>query len=199
VLGYRKDIMSNNNNIKNNKFKVTAAATTTLFLFATMIIVAGVVSMSIGVPIRLIQPAQAFIDPNTNPITERSARAPVVVTGDNIYVAWWTNNTANKNEEVMFRASNDGGATFNNKTNLSNTPNADSWRVEIAGEGANVIVTWWETNQTSDIPVARISTDGGQTFGPLLRIGMNGSISQTEGQGGAEGIGNVIGGILGGG
>jgi hypothetical protein len=124
------------------------------------------------------------------------AEAPAIVSGDNIYIAWWTNNTANNNEEVMFRASNDGGATFSNKTNLSNTPNADSWRVEMAGEGANVIVTWWETNQTSDIPVARISTDGGATFGPLLRLGMNGSISNTEDEGG-EGIGEAIGGVLG--
>jgi DNA repair ATPase RecN len=34
------------------------------------------------------------------------------VPGDNIYVAWWTNNTENGNEEVMFRASNDAGQTF---------------------------------------------------------------------------------------
>jgi hypothetical protein len=27
----------------------------------------------------------------------------------------WTNNTANNNEEVMFRASNDGGQTFGDK------------------------------------------------------------------------------------
>jgi hypothetical protein len=34
----------------------------------------------------------------------------------NIYIAWWTNNTEeNGNEEVMFRASNDGGATFEDK------------------------------------------------------------------------------------
>jgi hypothetical protein len=38
-----------------------------------------------------------------------SFRAPTAITGDNIYVAWWTNNTVNGNEEVNFRASNDGG------------------------------------------------------------------------------------------
>jgi hypothetical protein len=106
--------------------------------------------------------------------------APSVVSGDNIYIAWWTNNTENNNEEVMFRASNDGGATFGDKINLSNTTDADSWRVEIAGEGDNVVVSWWETNQTSDIPVARISNDAGQTFGPLLRLATNGTIGSTE-------------------
>jgi hypothetical protein len=108
------------------------------------------------------------------------SKAPVIITGDNVYMAWWTDNTENSNEEVMFRASNDGGVTFSDKINLSNTTNADSWRVEIAGEGENVAVSWWETNQTSDSPVARLSSDGGQTFGPLLRLGANGSIDSFE-------------------
>jgi hypothetical protein len=83
----------------------------------------------------------------------------------------------------MFRASNDGGATFGDKINLSNSSEADSWRVEIAGEGADVVVSWWETNQTSDTPVARISTDGGQTFGPMLRLATNGTVSSNEEEG----------------
>jgi hypothetical protein len=83
----------------------------------------------------------------------------------------------------MFRASNDGGQTFGDKINLSNTTEADSWRVEVAGEGADVVVTWWETNQTNDTPMARVSTDGGQTFGPLLMLGMNGTLSSGEAEG----------------
>jgi hypothetical protein len=59
--------------------------------------------------------------------------------------------------------------------------------VEIAGEGDTVVVSWWETNQTSDIPVARISTDAGETFGPLLMLGANGTISATEEGGGEAG------------
>lgn len=100
--------------------------------------------------------------------------------GDNIYIAWWTNNTENGNEEVMFRASTDGGETFGDKINLSNTTDADSWRVEIHGEGDTVVVSWWETNQTSDTPVARISNDAGETFGPMLRLATNGTISSDE-------------------
>jgi hypothetical protein len=42
------------------------------------------------------------------------------------------------------------------------------------------MVTWWERNQISNAPVARISTDGGETFGPMLRLGMNGTITGTE-------------------
>jgi hypothetical protein len=106
-------------------------------------------------------------------------KAPVVVSGDNIYIAWWTNNTENNNEEVMFRASTDGGATFSDKINLSNSTEADSWRVEIAAEDENVVVSWWEMNQTSDIPVARVSNDAGQTFGPILTLATNGTIGST--------------------
>ncbi len=103
-------------------------------------------------------------------------RLSAVVSGDNIYIAWWTNSTENGNEEVMFRASTDAGAMFSDEINLSNTTDADSWRVEIAADGENVAVTWWETNQTSDIPVARISNDAGQTFGPILMLRADGTI-----------------------
>jgi hypothetical protein len=114
--------------------------------------------------------------------------APAVISGDNVYITWWTNKTANNNEEVMFRSSNDGGASFTDKINLINTTDADSWRAEIAGEGPNVLVSWWETNQTSDTPVARISTDSGQTFGPILRLATNGTIGEvTEGEEPEEG------------
>jgi hypothetical protein len=113
-------------------------------------------------------------------ISDGGTKAPVVVSGDNIYIAWWTNNTENGNQEVMFRASNDGGSTFSNKTNLSNTTDADSWRVEIAGEGDSVVVTWWETNQTSDLPVARVSNDGGATFGPMVMLAANGTVTGIE-------------------
>jgi hypothetical protein len=141
-----------------------------------MVAVVGMFSIT-----AIIQSAEAFIDPNMDKMAE-PRKAPTVVSGDNIYIAWWTNNTAaeNNNEEVMFRASNDAGQTFTDKINLSNTTDADSWRVEIAGEGDNVVVSWWETNQTgSDVSVARISNDAGQTFGPLIMLGINGTISTT--------------------
>ena len=106
-----------------------------------------------------------------------SLRAPTSVSGDNIYVAWWSNNTSNNNEEVNFRASTDGGQTFGDKVNLSNTTDFDSSNVEINSDGDSVVVTWWETNQTGETPVMRVSNDNGATFGPLLRLALNGTIS----------------------
>jgi hypothetical protein len=94
---------------------------------------------------------------------------------------WWTDRrTVNANGEVMFRASNDGRETFGDKINLNNTTDADSVDAEIAAEGADVIVTWWERNQTSDTPVARMSTDSGETFGAMLMLDANGTLSSTD-------------------
>lgn len=105
-------------------------------------------------------------------------KAPIGVSGDNIYVTWWTNKTVNGDGEVMFRASTDGGATFGDKINLSNNTVTNSVDAEIAAEGGNVMVTWWERNSTFSEPVARISTDNGATFGPVIRLATNGTIGE---------------------
>jgi hypothetical protein len=102
--------------------------------------------------------------------------APPAITGDNVYVAWWTNKTGN--DEVMFRASIDKGQTFGQKIDLSNTPNSDSTRVGIESDSNSVVATWGETNQTADIPVMKISTDNGKTFGPMLNLSSNGTIGR---------------------
>jgi hypothetical protein len=104
----------------------------------------------------------------------REEQAPIATSGDNVYITWWSNKTGNM--EVMFRASTDNGATFGDKMNLSNTTEADSDDAEIAASGDSVYVTWWERNDTSDEPVARVSNDNGATFGPLLRLAANGTI-----------------------
>jgi hypothetical protein len=164
-------------NLNKNKNKNNTIVTAVVIAFLTLT----------GPLVLLIPISQSAEATTLDPIALRKSetRAPAVVSGDNIYIAWWTNNTENGNEEVMFRASTDGGATFSDKINLSNTTNADSWRVEIAGEGETVVVSWWETNQTSDIPVARISTDAGETFGELIMLGTNGTIGVTEEEGAA--------------
>lgn len=59
--------------------------------------------------------------------------------------------TPNTNGEVIFRSSNDSVATFGDKINLSNTTDIDSINTEVAAEGDNVLVTWWErANATSN-------------------------------------------------
>ena len=103
---------------------------------------------------------------------------PIATSGDNVYMTWWSNKSGNN--EVMFRASTDGGATFGDKINLSNTADADSVDANVEATGDNVYVTWWERNQTVNDPVARISADNGETFGPLLRLAINGTIGEEQ-------------------
>ena len=108
----------------------------------------------------------------------REELVPIAISGENVYITWWSNKTGN--EEVMFRTSTDNGITFGDKINLSNTTEADSDDAEIAASGNNVYVTWWERNETSDQPVLRISNDNGKTFGPLLMLATNGTIGRGE-------------------
>jgi hypothetical protein len=135
-------------------------------------IILGVIVMItlVATPI-LLKQQSALAGFQIDPINRK---APPAITGDNVYVAWWTNKTGN--DEVMFRASTDAGKTFGDKINLSNTTDADSTRVEIDSDADSVVVTWWETDETSDVPVMRVSDDNGKTFGPLLNLATNGTI-----------------------
>jgi hypothetical protein len=80
--------------------------------------------------------------------------------------------------KYSLEASTDGGKTFGDKINLSNSTNADSVDANIDASGDRVFVTWWERNATSNEPVARISTDNGKTFGPMLNLSTNGTIGK---------------------
>jgi hypothetical protein len=105
-------------------------------------------------------------------------KAPIINSGNNVYVVWSTHPSKDtgQSDEVIFRASADGGTTFGNKINLSNSSKSDSQDVQIDAFRDKVFVTWWERNQTSDIPVMRISTDKGQTFGPIMKLAFNGTL-----------------------
>jgi|SRR5690242_18007725 hypothetical protein len=102
----------------------------------------------------------------------RAQAAPIATSGDNnVYVSWWSNKTGN--DEVMFKASTDGGKTFSNKMNLSSTPKSDSQDAQIAAAGNNVYITWWERNQTMNEPVMKVSNDNGKTFGEKIMLSNN--------------------------
>jgi hypothetical protein len=168
-MRYMNSLNSNNKKDKNG-MKIAAALTTTILLVLALTISAATTT----------QLAYSWVDPATDP-TRQQPKAPPVISGENVYVVWWTDKgTPNTNGEVMFRASTDGGATFGNKTNLSNTTTADSVDAEISAEGGSVVVTWWERNQTSDTPVMRVSNDNGETFGPVLNLAANGTIGMEE-------------------
>ncbi len=99
---------------------------------------------------------------------------PIATSGDNVYITGWSNKTGN--HEVLFRASDDNGASFSDKINLSNNTTTESVDAMIEVLGDNVFVTWWERNETANDPVMRISNDNGLTFGPILSLANNGTI-----------------------
>jgi len=100
---------------------------------------------------------------------EQIVKAPIATSGTkNVYIVWWSNKTGNS--EIMFKASTDGGETFGDKMNLSNSPKSESQDVQIAASGNNVYITWWERNQTMNEPVMRVSNDNGKTFGQEIML-----------------------------
>jgi hypothetical protein len=102
---------------------------------------------------------------------KHEALAPIATSGNHVYIAWWSNKSGN--DEILFRASSDNGQTYGPKINLSNSTER-SVDAEIAAQGNNVYVTWWEEvrNATKEIrePVVRASTDNGETFGPAIML-----------------------------
>jgi hypothetical protein len=83
-----------------------------------IMITLGTTIIGIGASPILLQQSVSAIN-GTNPIPATKQAAPIATSGDNVYIAWWTNKTGNN--EVMFRASTDNGATFGDKINLSNS------------------------------------------------------------------------------
>jgi hypothetical protein len=103
--------------------------------------------------------------------------APIAASGSHVYVTWATYKTGNW--EIMFRASNDNGKTFDDKINLSNSPNANSFHSDISASGENnVYVSFHDAKTGKVVTYVRTSTDAGRTFGPIVTI--NGTGTQPQ-------------------
>ena len=100
----------------------------------------------------------------------------MAVPDDDIYFTWITNKRGI--DSVVFRRSNDAGATFDDKIILSNSINATLQNIQIVVGTENVVVTWWQMNATTDEPVAKISADNGQTFESEPTLTPNGTINE---------------------
>jgi hypothetical protein len=123
-----------------NKSSTIIGATLGAVLVISIFIAASFVAATVTT-----QSAYAF---QVNTLTRSEPKAPMAASqdGNNVHVVWWTNKSGNW--EVMFRASNDGGQTFGDKINLSNSPDTQSRTAEILAVGNNMVfVTWWELNE----------------------------------------------------
>ena len=142
----------------------------------TMGVIAIMTLITLGTTTLAILAAESAYGVDTQ---KKGEPAKIATSGDNTYIAWGSNNTAHP--EIMFRASTDGGKTFGEKINLSNTTNVDSVDREIAASGSNVFVAWWERGNQTDQAVMKISADNGKTFGPMLKLAANGTIGSSGG------------------
>ena len=90
---------------------------------------------------------------------------------NNEYVVWWDDTTGNW--EVLFARSTDGGKTFTDPINISNSPDARSVGARIATDKANsVFISWIDINKNTGQKqvLFRASNDNGQTFGTPVMV-----------------------------
>jgi uncharacterized protein (UPF0333 family) len=135
------------------------------YYFTNLILISGILVAAFSLQSILSSTALGKVVFNHE---EQVVNVPIATSGNNAYLAWSSNKTGN--DEVMFKASTDGGKTFSNKMNLSNTPKSESQDTQITAAGSNVYVSWWERNATSNEPVLRVSNDNGKTFGEKIML-----------------------------
>lgn len=111
---------------------------------------------------------RTFASPvNVSRANQDSGYPQIAASGQEVYVVW-TGTITDKNYDIYFARSADGGQTFESPLDLSNDPGASGWP-QVAYEG-NVYVSWVDnTTGSYDIYITK-STDGGSTFGSPVNI-----------------------------
>ncbi|VVC05297.1 BNR repeat-like domain protein [uncultured archaeon] len=104
---------------------------------------------------------------NVSNTPKDSGYEQITASGNNIYVVW-TETISDKNYDVLFAKSTNGGSTFDAPVNISHNDGASGWALVSA---PNNIYVAWEDNTPGnyDIFVAK-STDGGSTFGSPVNV-----------------------------
>jgi hypothetical protein len=115
-------------------------------------------------------PVKTLKAPPANAI---SVDTVVAASGNNEYVVWWDNTTANW--DVSFAKSSDGGKTFGDLINISNSPDARSVGARMVTQGNNVYIAWIDIdiNTGQKQVLFRASNDSGQTFEKPITISTN--------------------------
>jgi hypothetical protein len=97
----------------------------------------------------------------------------VSASGNNEYVVWWDNTTGNW--EVSFAKSSDGGKTFGDSMNISNSSDARSIGARMVAQGNNVYISWIDIDKDTGQKqvLFRVSSDNGQTFEKQITVSSN--------------------------
>jgi hypothetical protein len=132
-----------------------------------------------------------FIDPiNLSNNTRDSVYSQIAVYGRNVYVIWEEesatvpNNSMdkshdNRNYDIYFKKSTDGGATFSKGINLSNN-SGYSEHPQIAVSGSNLYVAWTDNTPLNQEILFKMSTDGGNTFYKSINLSNNSGNSYNQ-------------------
>ncbi len=115
-------------------------------------------------------PVKTLKAPPSNTI---SVDTIVSASGNNEYAVWWDNTTGNW--EVSFAKSSDGGNTFGDSINISNSSDARSVGARMAAQGSNVYIAWIDIDKNTGQKqvLFRASNDSGLTFENPIAVSSN--------------------------
>ena len=104
-----------------------------------------------------------------------STSAELIATGDDIYIAWQDSDPGNY--DILFVASDDGGATFGNTTNVSESE-GNSFTPQLVVFENNIYATWMDDTDGGDFDIMfSASADGGDNFSPATNVSNNDATS----------------------
>lgn len=144
----------------------------TLLLFAPMLIIILVASIMVN-PLQLA----SSLDPSqTSPSRNRPA---ITLNEDNVFVIWPDNKTSTGKSDIFIAKSIDGGASFEDILNLSNTTGRSA-NPELILSGTNLYATWLEDlNNSGNWEIFfKASNDNGVTFNKSINISNNTGLSE---------------------
>jgi len=96
--------------------------------------------------------------------------------GDDVHVVWW--DYRDRDHEVYYKRSTDGGETWSPDTRLTFAPH-DSWYPSISASGATVHAAWWDNRDGNYEIYYKRSTDNGFSWGPDVRLTSDSGWSST--------------------
>src|SRR5262245_33277324 len=99
-----------------------------------------------------------------------AAHASIAASGSSVSVVW--GDSRDGQAEIYTRASSDGALSWGEEIRLSELPYA-SWVPTVAVSGRNVYAAWVDTRDDNEEEYFRSSTDGGASWGPVMRLTNN--------------------------
>lgn len=113
---------------------------------------------------------------NLRNITGSLGLPKLAAAGYNVYCVWAE--TTPFNYQIMYRRSTDGGASFGDIVNLSNTA-GNSYGTDVAASENNVYVVWYDNSSGEYEIMYRRSTDGVASFGSTMNLSNSAEYSGT--------------------